>query len=102
MPAQLQSDNENLLTQCAGTLRRASRINMLTDAMVSGAATRANLKTRIDAAVLPSDQEGFKATVFRSIDVSGLTDADIASVSTVAGLLALFPNTDASNQSVLD
>ena len=99
MAVTAQGDNTNLLLQVAGTLNRAKSIGLLTDSMVSGAIQRADLKQRIDA--LHNDAYPAKIDLKRAIDVSGLTDSDVNSVSTAAALIALIPVTTTS-QAVLN
>lgn len=101
MAVTAQGDNTNLLLQVAGTLNRAKSIGLLTDSMVSGAATRAVLKQRIDALAVHNDAYPAKIDLKRAIDVSGLTDSDVNSVSTAAALIALIPVTTTS-QAVLN
>lgn len=85
------NDEENRLLQVTSTLNRANSMAFLTDATVAAADTKAGLKAAINATSVHADQEGWKIMLTDAIDVSGLADSDILSLTTVAGLIALLP-----------
>ncbi len=98
MPAVYTNDNENLLYQVASTLNRTNSLGWLTDATVTAADTRQGLINAINAVSVHNDQENLKLGLIRAINVSGLVDADILSLTTVAGLIALIPVTTTSQE----
>lgn len=102
MPATEHSDNVNLLTQAGSTFFRAGRIGVLTDAIVNASTTRQALLDAVSGVAAHADGENWKDKIHNAVQVSGLTDADINGVTTVAGLVALFPQTPAGSQAVLD
>jgi hypothetical protein len=98
MPATTHTDTENLNYQVVSSLNKANSLTWLTDAQVAAADTRAGLKAAINAAVVHGDQENLKLGLLRAIDASGLSDSDVLSLTTVAGLIALFPVTTTSQE----
>lgn len=83
------NDVENRNLTAVSSLNRANTLSFLTDALVAAADTRAGLKSAIDGVVVHNDAENIKLRLKTGIDVAGLADADIASLTTVAGLIAL-------------
>ncbi len=95
------NDQSPLLTQVYSTFLRTEELGLLTDATVAAADTRQGLKNAIDNVKVHNDQENWKIELKRAIDASGITDAQIAPLTTVAGLLALLDVPATTSQAVL-
>jgi hypothetical protein len=91
------NETENLMLQVAGSLNRANSMAFLTDAGVAAADTRAGLLSFIDSVVVHNDQENWKTELKQAIVASPITDADILSLTTVAGLIAVLPVSQSNN-----
>lgn len=101
MPILNHGDRENLHAQLKGTFDKAADLGLLTDSIVNLSTTREQLKTRMGAVAVHADLENFKTKLYNAVNVAGWSDADIAGVTTIAGLQALIPGS-LTQQSVLD
>ena len=84
------ADQTRLSTNIGGSIYRAGRINMLTDAGVTAADTLNGLDAFIDAVVLHADQNLAKDRVKDSYrkDIN-ISDSAVLNLTTVAGLYGL-------------
>lgn len=84
-----------------GTMRKAGDIGFLTAANITAADTVAGLDAAVVAVVGHADIEGGRHRVRRAItalDIAGVDDADILSLTTVEGVCDLTPATGKSNR----
>ncbi len=98
MPAATHNDVENLNYQVVSTLNRANTLGLLTDAGVAAADTKQGLINFVNSITLHNDQENLRLSVVRAINASGIVDADVLSLTTVAGLIAVMPVTTTSQE----
>lgn len=84
------NDTLNLSDQVLTTINRTSGMSFLTDATIASADTKQGLKDAINAVKVHNDQENWKIMLTRALDFdSSITDANILSLTTVAGLVNL-------------
>lgn len=99
------NDTMNLALQVYTTFQRAEELGFLTDSGVAAADTKAGLINFVNGVSgIHAEMENWRPEIIRSINRSGLADADIAGLTTVAGLLALLgvsPTPAASDQAIL-
>lgn len=86
----LHADQLRLSTNIGGSIYRAGRISLLTDAGVAAADTLNGLDAFIDAQVVHADQFYYKDRVKDSYrKTADITDAAVLNLTTVAGLYGL-------------
>ncbi len=86
----IHNDEANLAAQVASTITRAGGLSFLTDATVAAADTKLGLKNAINAVAVHNDSANIKALLIRALDLNAnITDANIAGLTTVAGLANL-------------
>lgn len=82
------NDEENLRLQIVGSINRAEELLLLTDAGVAAANTKAGLEAFINSVTVHNDQENWKSALKQSIRSLPVSDAVIADLTTVAGLVS--------------
>ncbi len=95
----MHNDTVNLSQQVVTTLNSANALSFLTDAGVAAADTKQGLKNFIQSIKVHNDQENIKQLLMRALDFdSNITDANILSLTTVDGLIALIPLTNSGRE----
>lgn len=93
------ADSINLSQQVLTTINAAGGLSFLTDTNVAAADTKAGLKAAIDAVKVHNDLEPIKIQLKRALDFdSNITDANILSLTTVAGLAALITQSNSGRE----
>lgn len=84
------ADTLNLSRRGGGIIYRAGRLGLLTDAGVAAGDTKAGLDSFVDSVSVHADQQFLKARTKKAFRTDeAITDAAIAPLTTVAGLVAL-------------
>lgn len=102
--ALLHGDQLRLSVEVGSNCQAAGDLGLLTNTTVAAADTNTGLQTAVTAAVVHGDILPSKARINRAISVgiNELTDAAIAPLTTVAGLVALTQNSNLLRNQFLD
>lgn len=97
------ADVQNLSEQVFSTITRAGSQSFLTDAGVAAANTKQGLIDFINSRSVHADQENYKQQFIRVLQFhADITDANILSLTTVAGLAQLVGVTSVPNTIIME
>jgi hypothetical protein len=86
----LHADQIRLSTNIGGSIYRAGKLGLLTDAGVAAADTLNGLDAFVDSVVVHADQNFYKDRIKDSYrKTADITDATVLNLTTVAGLYGL-------------